>query len=74
MHFRTGDPQDLADVMRRAVETPGLWEELHAGVPREPGHSSEEDATIMTAIYKELLEGRSGASADRSTLEGATSA
>ena len=36
LHFRRRDPEDLADVMQRAVETPGLWEELHAGVPREP--------------------------------------
>jgi glycosyltransferase involved in cell wall biosynthesis len=73
LHFRTRDPRDLADVMRRAAETPGLWEELHAGVPLEPAHSIEEDATIMTAIYKELLEGRSRANGRR-TLEGAASA
>jgi glycosyltransferase involved in cell wall biosynthesis len=58
LHFRTGDAHELAEVMRRAAETPGLWEELHAGVPREPGHSIEEDVEIMNAIYKGLLEGR----------------
>jgi glycosyltransferase involved in cell wall biosynthesis len=62
LHFRTGDAHDLAETMRRAAETPGLWEELRSGVPREPGHSIEEDVAIMTAIYKGLLErdGRTG--------------
>jgi glycosyltransferase involved in cell wall biosynthesis len=57
LHFRTGDPHDLATVMRRAGETPGLWEEFHARVPREPAHSVEEDLEIMTGLYKTLLQG-----------------
>jgi glycosyltransferase involved in cell wall biosynthesis len=73
LHFRTGDPHDLAEVMRRAAETPGLWDELQRAVPREPSHSIEEDAAIMTEIYKELLEGRSPANGGRETLEGAAS-
>ena len=57
LHFRTGDSHDLARVMRRAAETPGLWDELHARVPREPAHSVEEDLEIMTRLYRTLLEG-----------------
>jgi glycosyltransferase involved in cell wall biosynthesis len=56
LHFRTGDPYDLANTMRRAAETPGLWAKLHARVPREPAHDVEEDVEIMTRIYRELLE------------------
>ena len=33
LHFRTGDAEDLAEVMQRAVETPGLWEELQRRHP-----------------------------------------
>jgi len=69
LHFRTGDPHDLAETMRRAAETPGLWEELQAGVPREPGHSIDEDVEIMTAIYKGLLERRESMSPELSLEE-----
>jgi glycosyltransferase involved in cell wall biosynthesis len=69
LHFRTGDAHDLAETMRRAAETPGLWEELRSGVPREPGHSIEEDVAIMTAIYKGLLE-RDGRTGTELALEG----
>jgi glycosyltransferase involved in cell wall biosynthesis len=58
LHFRTGDAEDLARVLRRAAETPMLWDELRAGVPAEPGHSVEEDLEIMAGIYKGLLAGR----------------
>ena len=36
LHFRRRDPEDLAEVMQRAAETPGLWDELRAGIPPEP--------------------------------------
>jgi glycosyltransferase involved in cell wall biosynthesis len=55
LHFRTGDPHALADVLERAVETPGLWDELHRRVPRDPAHSIEEDLEIMTTLYRDLL-------------------
>jgi glycosyltransferase involved in cell wall biosynthesis len=63
LHFRTGDPRDLANTMRRAVETPGLWEEMHAHVPREPSHSLDEDLEITTTIYRDLLARRSSVAA-----------
>jgi glycosyltransferase involved in cell wall biosynthesis len=56
LHFRTGDPHSLATVMRRAAESPGLWEQLHAGVPRAPSHTIDEDLEIMTNLYRGLLE------------------
>jgi glycosyltransferase involved in cell wall biosynthesis len=55
LHFRTGDPHALANVLARAVETPGLWDQLHANVPREPAHSIEEDLDFMTLLYRGLL-------------------
>jgi glycosyltransferase involved in cell wall biosynthesis len=63
LHFRTGDPRDLAEVIRRAAETPGLWDEMHARVPREPAHDISEDLEIMTGIYRGLLERRRSAAA-----------
>jgi glycosyltransferase involved in cell wall biosynthesis len=58
LHFRTGDAEDLARVLRRAAETPGLWDELKAGVPTEPGHSIEEDVETMLHMYDDLLASR----------------
>jgi glycosyltransferase involved in cell wall biosynthesis len=58
LHFRTGDPEDLARVMQQAVETPGLWERLSSGiteVPLIPDH-----ARRMSEIYKGLLAAQTG--------------
>ncbi len=65
LHFRTGDPHDLAKTIERAAGTPGLWEQLHARVPRRPAHSVEEDLAMTTTIYRELLERRDGVDGDR---------
>jgi glycosyltransferase involved in cell wall biosynthesis len=32
LHFQVGDPQSLADTMRRACTEPGLWKKLSAGI------------------------------------------
>ncbi len=37
LHFRPGDPVDLARVLDRALNEPGLWERLAANVPAVPG-------------------------------------
>jgi glycosyltransferase involved in cell wall biosynthesis len=34
IHFRVGNPRDLADRMVQAATTPGLWDRLHAAAPR----------------------------------------
>jgi glycosyltransferase involved in cell wall biosynthesis len=36
LHARPGDAADLARVLRRAMETPGLWDRLAAAVPTVP--------------------------------------
>jgi glycosyltransferase involved in cell wall biosynthesis len=53
IHFRTGDPDSLARAMLRAVETPGLWDKLHAAVP--PVYDIQDHAAAMNGIYKRLL-------------------
>jgi glycosyltransferase involved in cell wall biosynthesis len=53
LHFRTGDPESLANAMQRAVETPNLWDELSGGitaVPLIPDH-----ARVISDIYRDLL-------------------
>ncbi|MDX6555993.1 MAG: hypothetical protein QOD86_2188 [Miltoncostaeaceae bacterium] len=32
IHFRAGDPDDLAETIRTAVSTPGLWDRLRSGI------------------------------------------
>jgi glycosyltransferase involved in cell wall biosynthesis len=58
LHFRAGDPRSLADVIRRAVEDPGLWDDLRAGIPAP--YEMDRHVPRMTSLYRELLEARRG--------------
>ena len=40
LHFEMGDPQALARVMLRAMTEDGLWERLHAALPRPPSRDT----------------------------------
>ena len=68
LHFRRRDPEHLAEVMQRAAETPGLWEELRAGIPPEPPRSMDDHVEILGDLYRaaarwaERRTGRRGAS------------
>ena len=65
LHFRRGDAEHLAEVIERAATTPGLWEELAAGIPEV--HPMDTHVANMTAVYRDLLEqGVPGPAADRS--------
>jgi glycosyltransferase involved in cell wall biosynthesis len=55
LHFRRGDTESLARVLKRAAETPRLWEELRNGIPPAPGHSIDEHAERLTRIYEDVL-------------------
>jgi glycosyltransferase involved in cell wall biosynthesis len=56
LHFRRGDPMQLAEVMQRAAETPGLWEELQAGIPAEfPEWSTEQHLATLSRVYDRAL-------------------
>jgi glycosyltransferase involved in cell wall biosynthesis len=54
LHFRAGSATSLADTLRRAVTTPGLWERLRSGVPAVYG--IDESAAVLAAVYRALLE------------------
>ena len=55
LHFRRGDEHHLAEVIRRAAQTPGLWDQLHAATPEHPGQSLEANVADLVAIYDRLL-------------------
>jgi glycosyltransferase involved in cell wall biosynthesis len=69
LHFRRADPQALAETLRRAVETPGLWDELRAGVPANPGHPMPEHVAALSGVYRRLLATQSSADAPAALLE-----
>jgi glycosyltransferase involved in cell wall biosynthesis len=56
LHFRAGDPSSLADTIRRAMRTPGLWEHLHEGIPEVYTMTRHVDA--LERAYSELSEAR----------------
>jgi glycosyltransferase involved in cell wall biosynthesis len=56
LHFRTGDAGSLAATIRRAVETPGMWERLRAGI--RPVHSLGEHVGVLAGAYERLIEQR----------------
>lgn len=53
LHFETGDADDLARVLRRLAEEPGLLDRLREGI--EPVKSIEQDARDMMERYRVLL-------------------
>jgi glycosyltransferase involved in cell wall biosynthesis len=56
LHFRAGDAASLADVLGRAVRTPGLWQQLRAGIPAV--HPLDAHVTNLADLYDRLLAGR----------------
>jgi glycosyltransferase involved in cell wall biosynthesis len=56
LHFRVGDPNDLADTIRAAVSSPGLWEKLRTGIPKV--RTTQEDVSSLIETYRELVESR----------------
>jgi glycosyltransferase involved in cell wall biosynthesis len=55
LYFRRGDPDSLANVMRRAASTPGLWNELRRGIPAVP--SMQQHVAALSDHYRTLLAG-----------------
>jgi glycosyltransferase involved in cell wall biosynthesis len=55
LHFRAGDAASLAETIRRATATPGLWERLAANVPAV--YDIGDQVGVMERLYDEVLEG-----------------
>jgi glycosyltransferase involved in cell wall biosynthesis len=55
LHFRRRDAEQLAETMQRAAETPGLWEELQAGIPAHPPRLMADHVEILSDLYRRLL-------------------
>jgi len=49
LHFQVGDPQSLADTMRRACTESGLWDKLSAGIA--PPASRDVMVNEYVALY-----------------------
>jgi glycosyltransferase involved in cell wall biosynthesis len=56
LHYRVGDVVSLTNVLRRAAETPDLWDELHQGI--QPVYSMKDAAQRMASIYTDLMRER----------------
>jgi len=56
LHFAIGNPGNLAGMIGRAVNTPGLWETLRAGIP--PVYAMDDHIANLTLYYRGLI-GRS---------------
>ena len=53
LHFRVGDPVHLAETIRHAVTTPGLWESLREGIPEV--YKIEDSVQTLDTIYRTLM-------------------
>jgi glycosyltransferase involved in cell wall biosynthesis len=56
LHFRTGDPRSLAQTIRTAIESPGLWEDLRRNMP--PVRTVQEDVRALIDTYETLIRTR----------------
>ena len=54
LHFRAGDPHSLAQTIRQAVHTPGLWDTLRQGIA--PVYMMEDHIASLADIYHTLLD------------------
>jgi glycosyltransferase involved in cell wall biosynthesis len=54
LQFTVSNPGELAATIRGAVTTPGLWDELRAGIP--PVRGMTEHIESLMGIYRECLE------------------
>jgi len=56
LHFRVRDPDSLAETIRRAVDSPGLWDQLRGQITNP--HSMQDHLQVITGIYRQLLDSR----------------
>ena len=63
LHFIRGDHDHLADVLDRAANTPGLWDNLRAGI--QSANSMEHHVELLGGLYRRLAAERAAPPAER---------
>jgi hypothetical protein len=63
----SGSAADLAEKIRTAVSTPGLWDRLQDGIPHVYG-MDEHVSSLLIRIYDKLSAGRALPSPEASAL------
>jgi glycosyltransferase involved in cell wall biosynthesis len=53
LHFAVRDPESLADAIRTAVSTPGLWETLRSQITG--AHAMDQHLETMSEIYRDQM-------------------
>ncbi len=53
LHFRVGDPTSLAAAIRKAVQSPAIWEEMRHGIP--PIYELDDQVAKLRDLYGQLL-------------------
>jgi glycosyltransferase involved in cell wall biosynthesis len=56
LHFRVGDPASLAAAIRRAVQSPAIWEEMRRGIP--PTYRLDDQVAKLRDLYGQLVADR----------------
>ncbi len=68
LHFPVSQPNVLAETIRAATSTPGLWERLRDGIPQI--YPMDEHIARLTDLYEELIAQRSVTESDPVALTG----
>ncbi len=68
LHFPVSQPNELAETIRTAAGTPGLWERLRDGIPQI--YPMDEHIARLTDLYEELIAQRSVTESDPMALTG----
>jgi glycosyltransferase involved in cell wall biosynthesis len=58
LHFVVSDPAHLAETIRGATGTPGLWERLRDGIPEI--YRMDDQVARLSLLYDELIARRTG--------------
>jgi glycosyltransferase involved in cell wall biosynthesis len=58
LHFRAGDPESLANVIKEAVTTRRLWDTLRAGI--KPIYAMDDHIPKLLAMYDDLIADKAG--------------
>jgi hypothetical protein len=67
LHFTMSNRAHLAETIRRAASTPGLWEQLRTGIP--PVYTMDEHVASLSTLYEDLIARRAASGSEAAVLE-----